>query len=63
MISDRKGIYKRPQAPSRPFPDMRLQAIRDDDSNQIQSLRKDDGEPALVGDVANVGNAKDHDEG
>lgn len=63
VVPDRKRVDRRPQAPARPLPDVRVHLARDDQRDEITHLRRDDGRPAPVRLVAEVREYEDHQEG
>ncbi len=62
VVSHGESIHGRPQAPTRPLPDVRMHLARDDQRHEVAHLGRDDGGPAQVRLVADVGEDKDGDE-
>ncbi len=62
MVPDREGIYRRPQAPTAPLPDVGVHLASNDQRCEVAQLGGDDGGPALVGLVADEGKEEDDEE-
>ena len=62
VIAHRKRVDRRPQAPARPLPDVRVHLARDDERDEEAHLRRDDGRPTAVRPVAEVGEDEDDEE-
>lgn len=62
VVPDREAVDGRPQAPAPPAADVRVRLARGHERREVTDLRRDDGRPAQVGLIAEVGEGEDYQE-